>query len=331
MGEELKSVRLKNGMTVHIAHEYDDVGDNPLYWRDVDYYLYGGRNYVDVVTGETTAGKPDWSDWEEKFDEVVRFAGRNPAGSDVVSIIGLEWVVMYDLLFSTYPAFQKGHDQCMLDPWQHRALERATSYVRAHYHTCLVSRYEHGMVSYNRGAPTCRWDAGYCGFAIVKKDRMTAEEFADEVDRTLATYTDWSNGEIYSVICVNAYGDCVDACSGYIGWDHALSGLDDMSNEYQDKTDCSLLQMLTVERRADTISRMCALLEVDTLNQGLLDLGISLCHTEVAGEDREVMADVDHYRVVRLFTTLDGDLSDAAKNVVTLYCLYYMERTLEDM
>lgn len=334
MGNEIKTTRLKNGLSVYIAQDEDvwDTAEDILGGGNIEYYIYGGRNHIDVFTGDKSSSAPAWEDWYELLNNVADHYGKNARGEDVVNEMGIDWMAMYVLLFSGYPQFNTSHDACLLDPWHKRLLDRAEKWFNANYHVCTISRYEHGNSLYTRGAPTCRWDAGYVGFAIVETAKMSDETFEKMVDTDLQTFTNWANGEVYSVYVVDAYGDCVDACSGYIGYEAAEDAFNDACKDFEDYVDYSPLDMLNMDCRVEALTNTCEDLGEHTVNIALNQLSMHRClNMTNDGEQQDVLSDVDHRRLAHLFQADDHDLQDEAAALVKTYCQHYLKLRLEMM
>lgn len=329
-----KTARLKNGLSVYIAY-YEDVCDTAediLGGDDIEYYIYGGRNHIDVFTGDKTKSAPAWEDWYDLLEQVADGYGKNARGSDVAHTMGLDWMAMYVLLFKDYPSFELNHDACLRDPWHKRLLDRAEKWFNANYHVCTISRYEHGNSLYTRGAPTCRWDAGYVGFAIVETSKMSNETFELIVDNNLQTFTDWANGEVYAVYVEDASGDVVDSCCGYIGYEAAEDAFNDACKDFEDYVDYSPLDMLNMDCRVEALAETCEDLGEHTVNIALNQLSMHRClNMTNDGEQEDVLSDVDHHRIAHLFETKDHELQDEAAALVKTYCQHYIKLRLEMM
>lgn len=258
--------------------------------------------------------------------------GKNARGSDVAHGMGLDWMAMYVLLFTNYPPFNKYDDAYELEPWQARLLDRAEKWFNANYHVCTISRYEHGNSLYTRGAPTCRWDAGYVGFAIVETAKMSDDKFEKMVDTDLQTFTDWANGNVYSVYVENANGDHVDSCSGFIGYEAAEEAFNNVCKDFEDYVDYSPLDMLNMDCRVEALAETCEDLGEHTVNIALNQLSMHRClHMTSDGEQEDVLSDVDHYRLAHLFEAKDHELQDEAAAFVSTYCRHYIKHRLEMM
>lgn len=329
-----KTTRLKNGLSVYIAHDEDvyDTAEYVLGGGDIEYYIYGGRNHINVFTGDKSKSAPSWEDWYDLLEQVADQYGKNARGSDVAKGMGLDWMAMYVLLFKNYPSFELNHDACLLDPWHKRLLDRAEKWFNANYHVCTISRYEHGNSLYTRGAPTCCWDSGYVGFAIVETAKMSDEKFEKMVDTDLQTFTDWAIGNVYSVYVVDAYGDCVDACSGFIGYEAAEEAFNDACKQFEDYVDYSPLDMLNMDCRVEALAETCEDLGEHTVNIALNQLSMHRClNMTNDGEQEDVLSDVDHHRLAHLFQADDHELQDEAAAFVSTYCRHYIKHRLEMM
>lgn len=334
MGNEIKTTRLKNGLSVYIAHDEDvwDTAEDILGGGDIEFYIYGGRNRIDVFTGDKSNSAPSWEDWYDLLEQVADQYGKNARGSDVAHVMGLDWMAMYVLLFTNYPPFNKYDDAYELEPWQARLLDRAEKWSNANYHVCTISRYEHGISLYTRGAPTCRWDSGYVGFAIVETAKMSEETFEKYVDQSLQTFTDWANGNVYSVYVENANGDHVDSCCGYIGYEAAEDAFDEACKQFENYEDTSALQLLNMECRVSALAETCEDLGEHTVIIALNQLSMHRCMNMTNdGEQEDVLSDVDHHRLAHLFEAKDHELQDEAAAFVSTYCRHYIKHRLEMM
>lgn len=329
-----KTTRLKNGLSVYIAHDEDvcDTAEYVLGGGDIEYYIYGGRNHINVFTGDKSKSAPSWEDWYDLLEQVADQYGMNARGSDVAKGMGLDWMAMYVLLFKNYPSFELNHDACLLDPWHKRLLDRAEKWFNANYHVCTISRYSHSGVYYTRGAPTCRWDSVYAGFAIVETAKMSDDKFEKMADTDLQTFTDWAIGNVYSVYVVDAYGDCVDAYSGFIGYEAAEEAFNDACKQFEDYVDYSPLDMLNMDCRVEALAETCEDLGEHTVNIALNQLSMHRClNMTNDGEQTEVLSDVDHHRLAHLFEAKDSELQDEAAAFVSTYCRHYIKHRLEMM
>lgn len=92
-----KTTRLKNGLSVYIARDdyVWDTAEDILGYKKIEYYIYGGRNYIDVFTGDKTKSAPAWEDWYDLLEQVAEQYGKNARGSDVAHGMGLDWMAMY--------------------------------------------------------------------------------------------------------------------------------------------------------------------------------------------------------------------------------------------
>lgn len=334
MGNEIKTTRLKNGLSVYIAHDEDvwDTAEDILGYKKIEYYIYGGRNHIDVFTGDKSKSAPSWEDAYDLLEQVADVYGKNARGSDVAKGMGLDWMAMYVLLFTNYPPFNKYDDAYELEPWQARLLDRAEKWFNANYHVCTISRYEHGNSLYTRGAPTCRWDAGYVGFAIVETAKMSDDKFEKMVDTDLQTFTDLANGNVYSVYVENANGDHLDSCCGFIGYEAAEDAFNDACKQFENYEDTSALQLLNMECRVSALAETCKYLGEHDVSIALSQLSMHRClNMTNDGEQEDVLSDVDHHRLAHLFEAKDHELQDEAAALVKTYCRHYIKHRLEMM
>lgn len=334
MGNEIKTTRLKNGLSVYIAHDEDvwDTAEDILGGGNIEYYIYGGRNTIDVFTGDKSKAAPSWEDAYDLLEQVADQYGKNARGSDVAHVMGLDWMAMYVLLFNDYPPFNKGHDAYDLALWQARLLDRAEKWFNANYHVCTISRYEHGNSHYTRGAPTCRWDSGYAGFAIVETAKMSDETFEMYVDQSLQPFTDWANGNVYSVYVENANGDHLYSCCGFIGYEAAEDAFNDACKQFENYEDTSALQLLNMECRVSALAETCKYLGEHDVSIALSQLSMHRClNMTNDGEQEDVLSDVDHHRLAHLLEAKDHELQDEAAALVKTYCQHYIKHRLEMM
>lgn len=334
MGNEIKTTRLKNGLSVYITHD-EDVwleADEIIGNCDIEYYIYGGRRNINIFTGDKSKSAPAWEDWYDLLEQVADVYGKNARGSDVAAVMGLDWMAMYVLLFSGYPQFNTSHDACLLDPWHVRLLGRAGKWFNANYHVCTISRYEHSDVSYSRGAPTCRWESGYVGFAITEVSNMSEDDFSCIVDSELDELTNWANGDVYCLNVVNAYGDGIEGFCGVIGYRNAEAEFERLCEEFENYVDYSPLDMLNMDCRVEALAETCEDLGEHTVNIALNQLSMHRClHMTDDGEQEDVLSDVDHRRLAYLFQADDHDLQDEAAALVKTYCQHYLNLRLEMM
>lgn len=91
--------------------------------------------------------------------------------------------------------------------------------------------YDHSGITMSTGPYSCPWDSGQVGWWVLKPaeisanwngDRAKAREY---VDREIAIYADYLEGNCYCFETTDAFGETVDSCSGFIGSDHWKNGL----------------------------------------------------------------------------------------------------------
>lgn len=90
--------------------------------------------------------------------------------------------------------------------------------------------YDHSGVAY-AAAPanpfSCPWDSGRVGIVALKRSEWGTGDLADaelarHANEVAVTYGQWANGECYGYSIVDADGNAVDSCSGYVGLDAAI-------------------------------------------------------------------------------------------------------------
>lgn len=92
----------------------------------------------------------------------------------------------------------------------------------------MITRYEHGGVSYSLGAWT-GWDYSICGFVWATKEEIrkeyntkritkkVKEKAFDLLRAQLRDYTSYANGEVYRAEVYDENGEIIDCCSGFYG------------------------------------------------------------------------------------------------------------------
>jgi len=98
-----------------------------------------------------------------------------------------------------------------------------------------VYMYEHSGITLATAPYGCKWDSGLVGviYATIKDCQGAGHDWknwtsARRADVTswlkgeIATYSQYVEGDVYSVTVTSADGDQVFSCSGYYGLDHAI-------------------------------------------------------------------------------------------------------------
>lgn len=94
--------------------------------------------------------------------------------------------------------------------------------------------FEHGSCvwSLHGSRPTDRWDTSPCAGLLVLEDpeSWTSEpaRLLDCVRGLLTSYTEWCNGEVYSIDITDEFGNDVDSTFGLIGDDSVKGALTDL-------------------------------------------------------------------------------------------------------
>lgn len=91
-----------------------------------------------------------------------------------------------------------------------------------------ISKFEHGLVKYYRGAGY-GWDDGVVGFAVLDKDKLKEFQMIERLtgkiinrqkeilDSELETYTDWCNGNAFYLELTDLQGNYIDSIGGFYG------------------------------------------------------------------------------------------------------------------
>lgn len=98
----------------------------------------------------------------------------------------------------------------------------------------LIDMYEHGDASFTLAGTgvNCRWDttsnAGLIVLADYLIDGISPEQREQYAIDYLKEYTDYFNGDLYSVTVTNQRGDCIDSICCLIGTDYIADVVKDM-------------------------------------------------------------------------------------------------------
>ena len=111
------------------------------------------------------------------------------------------------------------------------------------YVSLPVAAYIHSGIVYRVGTlsqfPDSQWDAGYAGVIFVSEEKIRKELMVPEVtaevrarvNRYLADeveyFSAWAEGQTYGFVKYDRYGDEVDSCWGFIGYDAVQNGMVD--------------------------------------------------------------------------------------------------------
>jgi hypothetical protein len=95
-----------------------------------------------------------------------------------------------------------------------------------------VFKFEHSGVIFNTSGFNCPWDSGQAGYIIADPEKVT--EFGgtvEDIEKTLRVeveeYSSYANGDAYGFIEYDANGIEINSGWGFLGSDHAASGLYD--------------------------------------------------------------------------------------------------------
>ena len=91
--------------------------------------------------------------------------------------------------------------------------------------------YDHSGITMSTSAYSCPWDSGQVGWWVIKPAEISAEWGGDRakareyVNREVELYAEYLEGFCYRFETIDAFGETVDAGSGFIGSDHWQNGL----------------------------------------------------------------------------------------------------------
>lgn len=89
--------------------------------------------------------------------------------------------------------------------------------------------YEHGGIALSTAPFSCRWDSGQVGWIHVSKDKIRKEYGVTRITKKVLervlkvlesevdTYGKYVNGEVYGFEILDADGEYIDSCWGFIG------------------------------------------------------------------------------------------------------------------
>lgn len=338
MGDEIKTVRMKNGMSAYIYH--DDNGSmcyNPLEWDNAVKVNIWSSRYSNVIQNDFFGDSiPEAWEIVNAVEQVLDWLGKNASGEAYAREIGYDKVITWDLYA------EERDDGNSMSTAGYRALSRAVKFLRKKYWWCTISRYEHGNVYYSLGSPTCRWDSGYCGVAVVDlveeaeglkqpcKDGAidVTKKCEEKAEALLDLYSEWFNGEVYCVEVVDAYGDGVDSCGGYIGMAWAEEALQEMVSDWQDKEDTSLLYVGGVQERHNVLKNCYARMGRTKLDTLLAKHGLAVF--DDTEKTLQYLYTEAHHRVAGYYSRdLVGPVDDTLfAKFINMYCRQYMAEVL---
>ena len=119
-----------------------------------------------------------------------------------------------------------------------------------------VYAYDHSGISFKTGERAGSfadpWDSGIAGLAYVTRQNWEdtqgqpwtgSDADLAQARRLIAgdveTYGQWANGECYGYTITDEYGDQVDACAGYIGWDSVTEAAKAAANGLEHEIKCN--------------------------------------------------------------------------------------------
>lgn len=95
--------------------------------------------------------------------------------------------------------------------------------VRDYKHVLPVYLYEHSQLHFGVGKPSCPWDSGYVGFAVLSQDAINDYGINDESENDLIeslnleldAYTNFCNGNVYMYEIFDSNDDLLDDYTSY--------------------------------------------------------------------------------------------------------------------
>lgn len=337
MGDEIKTVRMQNGMSAYIYHdENGSMCDNPLEWDNaVKVNIWSNHRSV-IQNDFFGSGIPEAWEIVNAVEQALDWLGKNASGEAYAKGIGYDKVITWDLYA------ESRDDGNSTSAAGYRALSRAVKFLRKKYWWCTVSRYEHGSVFYSLGDPSCRWDGGYCGVAVVDLVEEAeglkqpcedgtidiTKKCEEKAEALLDLYTQWCNGEVYGVAVVNAYGDGVDSCGGYIGEEWAEDALKELVAYWEDQEDVSLLSVGGVQERHNALKNCYARMGRTKLDTLLNKHGLAVFDDKE--KTLQYLYTEGHHRVSGYYSReLVGTLGDPLfAKFINMYCRLYMAEVL---
>ena len=140
------------------------------------------------------------------------------------------------------------------DGWQEIADELAASHDALTVET--VYAYDHSGIAFKVGARVGQfadpWDSGIAGLAYVTRQNWQetqgtawtgSESDLEQAHKLMAAevevYGQWANGETYGYTITDEYGEEVDSCWGFIGWESVEQEARESAKHLQHQVKCS--------------------------------------------------------------------------------------------
>lgn len=165
----------------------------------------------------------DFEDWCYEYVETGDY-GKNCSGVDVVTTLGVEWVIMHSAEWLRM-ALQ---DKLTCEPWQVRLVKRAVSYVEKNYVYEYVGLYDHsGLIVSHCGRNYSDWDHGVVGCHYIDLYEMSAcgrdgsadnaPEIAQKIlNAELQEYDNYVVGRVIGFIHYDDQGNETDSCWSFL-------------------------------------------------------------------------------------------------------------------
>lgn len=120
----------------------------------------------------------------------------------------------------------------------------------------VIYGYDHSGIFFKTGARTYpfddRWDSGVAGLAYITsetwKDRQGTPWTGSDKDIAIAReiiaadveiYGQWANGECFSYVITDEYGETVGSCGGYIGAEYVEQAAKEAANNLEHTVKCN--------------------------------------------------------------------------------------------
>lgn len=226
-GDEIARVRWDNDEET--AFVSDDDGENPREWDNIGHLCMWHNRYTfpcetaphGWYSERRIPELDDFLDWCYEYVEAGDY-GKNCAGIDVVTTLGVEWVIMHGDKWLEL-ALQ---DQVECEPWQVRLVKRAIAYVEKNYVYEFVGLYDHSGLSVSHcGRNYSGWDHGVVGCHYIELDELQATGIDSDDLRATATkilegelqeYDNYVSGRVIGFIHYDDQGEETDSCWGFL-------------------------------------------------------------------------------------------------------------------